>query len=72
MGVLDQRGVLAKVAAAIAEAGCNIANIAVDTDESGHATNKFTLHVSDRKHLARVMRALRHVPQVTRIVRSSD
>ena len=72
VGVLDQRGVLAKVAAAIAEAGCNIANIAVDTDESGHATNKFTLHVSDRKHLARVMRALRHVPQVTRIVRSSD
>ena len=72
VGVLDQRGVLAKVAAAIADAGCNIASIAVDTDESGHATNKFTLHVSDRFHLARVMRALRRIQEVTRIKRSSD
>jgi len=70
--VIDQRGVLAKVAAAIADAGCNIANVSVDNDESRYASNRFTLHVTDRQHLARVMRALRRIPEVVRITRSKD
>ncbi|MFM9971202.1 MAG: RelA/SpoT family protein [Burkholderiales bacterium] len=70
--VLDQRGVLAKVAAAIATAGCNISNVSVDNNESRYATNNFTLQVSDRQHLARVMRALRRIPEVVRIARSKD
>ena len=67
--VLDQRGVLAKVAAAIAGAGCNIANVSVDTDRSMYATNLFTVQVANRMHLAKMMRALRRVQEVVRIAR---
>ena len=70
--VVDQRGVLAKVATAIAGAGCNIANVSIDNNESRYATNSFTLQVTDRQHLARVMRALRRIPEVVRITRSKD
>ncbi len=67
--VLDQRGVLAKVAAAIAEAGCNIANVSVEEDRGMYATNQFTLQVANRQHLARVLRSLRLIPEVVRITR---
>jgi guanosine-3',5'-bis(diphosphate) 3'-pyrophosphohydrolase len=67
--VLDQRGVLAKVAAAIAGAGCNIANVSVDNDQSMYVTNFFTVQVSNRMHLAKMMRALRRVREVVRIAR---
>ncbi len=70
--LLDQRGVLAKVAAAIAGAGCNISNVLVETDHSMHATNHFTVQVANRMHLAKVMRALRRVPEVVRIARVKD
>jgi (p)ppGpp synthase/HD superfamily hydrolase len=68
----DQRGVLAKVATAIAEAGCNISNVSVDDDRGLYATNRFTLQVSDRQHLARVLRSLRRIPEVVRISRSRE
>ena len=67
--VLDQRGVLAKIAAAIAGAGCNIANVSVDNDRSMYVTNLFTVQVANRMHLAKMMRALRHVEEVVRIAR---
>jgi RelA/SpoT family (p)ppGpp synthetase len=70
--VLDKRGVLAKIAAAIADAGCNIANISVEESSDMYATNHFTLQVSSRQHLARVMRALRSIPEVVRIARVKD
>jgi guanosine-3',5'-bis(diphosphate) 3'-pyrophosphohydrolase len=63
------RGVLARLAAGIAEADSNIVNISMD-DDSGEATTLFfTLQVSDRVHLARILRALRRVPEVVRIAR---
>ena len=68
----DQRGVLAKVATAIAEAGCNISNVSVEDDRGLYATNRFTLQVSDRQHLARVLRSLRRIPEVVRISRSRE
>jgi len=58
-----------KVAAAIAGAGCNITNVSVDTDRSMYATNLFTVQVANRMHLAKMMRALRHVQEVVRISR---
>ena len=67
--VLDQRGVLAKVAAAIADSGCNIANISVDEDRGVYATNHFTLQVGSRLHLSKVMRSLRRIPEVVRLAR---
>ena len=68
--VANQRGVLAKVAAEIAEADSNIQNVAVDPEDGGNYTNMFfTLQVLNRLHLARIMRGLRRIPEVIRIVR---
>jgi GTP pyrophosphokinase len=67
--VVNQRGVLAKVAAAIAEHGSNIDNVSMDEDRSAYTGMQFTLQVSDRLHLARIMRGLRHIPEVIRIAR---
>ncbi|MBI3901516.1 MAG: bifunctional (p)ppGpp synthetase/guanosine-3',5'-bis(diphosphate) 3'-pyrophosphohydrolase [Nitrosomonadales bacterium] len=66
--VANQRGVLAKVAAAIAEAESNIENVHV-TNEGDYTALYFTLQVSNRQHLARVMRGLRTIPEVVRITR---
>ncbi len=68
--VKNTRGVLAQVAAAIAEAGSNIEHVAMDSDpERLFTVLRFTIQVSHRNHLAAVMRGLRHIPEVTRIVR---
>ena len=68
--VKNTRGVLAQVAAAIAEAGSNIEHIAMDSDpERLFTLLRFTIQVAHRKHLAAVMRSLRHIPEVARIVR---
>jgi len=66
--VANQRGVLAKVAAAIAEAESNIENVHF-TNEGDYTTLHFTLQVGNRQHLARVMRGLRGIPEVVRITR---
>jgi GTP diphosphokinase / guanosine-3',5'-bis(diphosphate) 3'-diphosphatase len=68
--VANQRGVLAQVAAGIAEAGSNIQNVSVNPEDDGAYTDMlFTLQVSNRLHLARIMRGLRRIPQVVRINR---
>jgi len=64
----NQRGVLAKVAAAIAEAEANIENISF-TPEGEYTALQFTLEVNNRLHLANVMRSLRRIQQVVRIIR---
>ena len=46
--VANQRGVLAKVAAAIAEAGSNIDNVSMDEERSLYTTMHFTLQVANR------------------------
>ena len=66
--VRNQRGVLARVAAEIAEAGSNIENISME-GEGSYTTINFTLQVSSRMHLAQVMRALRKIPDVVKISR---
>ena len=68
--VMNQRGVLAKVAAEIAEANSNIDNVAVDPEQGDqYATMHFTLQVANRLHLAQILRALRRIPEVIRIAR---
>jgi GTP pyrophosphokinase/guanosine-3',5'-bis(diphosphate) 3'-pyrophosphohydrolase len=68
--VKNTRGVLAQVASAIAEAGSNIEHVAMDADpERLFTILRFTIQVSHRNHLASVMRGMRHIPEVTRIVR---
>jgi len=67
--VTNQLGVLAKVASEIAEAGSNIDSITMDEDRSLYTPMLFVLEVANRQHLARVMRALRRVPEVVKISR---
>jgi len=66
----NERGVLAKIAAEIAEAGANIENVAMDpNDGSQYTAMHFTLEVKNRLHLATILRSLRRVPEVMRIAR---
>lgn len=68
--VKNKRGVLAQVAAAIAEAGSNIEHVSMDADPERLFTQlRFTIQVAHRNHLAAIMRGLRHIPEVSRIVR---
>ena len=68
--VANQRGVLAKVAAEIAEAESNIQNVSVDPEDGSAYTNMFfTLQVQNRLHLARILRGLRNIPEVVRLAR---
>jgi RelA/SpoT family (p)ppGpp synthetase len=67
--VTNQRGVLAKVASEIADAGSNIDSISMEEDRALFTTMLFVLEVGNRQHLARVMRALRRLPEVERLAR---
>ena len=70
--VVNQRGVLAKVATAIADGGSNIDNVSMDEERSLYTTMHFTLQVANRMHLAKVLRSLRRVREVVRITRVKD
>jgi GTP diphosphokinase / guanosine-3',5'-bis(diphosphate) 3'-diphosphatase len=67
---LNQRGVLGRVAAGFAEADCNILNVHVDDDGSEIALIHFKVQVRDRQHLARVIRTLRRIKQVSKVIRA--
>ena len=62
-------GVLAQVAAAIAETQTNIERVSVVERDSDTSTLIFELLVHDRKQLARVIRAIRSMPEVLRVTR---
>jgi GTP pyrophosphokinase len=64
----NQRGVLARVAAAIAEAGSNIDNVGMEGD-GAYTTMTFMLQVRNRHHLAQVIRNLRRTSEVAKITR---
>jgi guanosine-3',5'-bis(diphosphate) 3'-pyrophosphohydrolase len=70
--VENQRGVLAKVASEIAAAGSNIDAISMDEDRAIFTTMHLVLEVANRQHLARVLRALRRLPDVKRISRMKE
>lgn len=65
----NQRGVLAKLAEAIALADANIDNIQVREGDDRFKNVRLTLSVKDRVHLARVVRKLRAIRLVGRIRR---
>ena len=67
--VTNRRGVLAKVASEIADAGSNIDSITMDEDRMLYTPMLFVLEVADRRHLARVMRSLRRLPEVMKLAR---
>ncbi|MGH8295974.1 MAG: ACT domain-containing protein, partial [Steroidobacteraceae bacterium] len=48
----------------------NIHHVAIDEQEGDASILTFELKVRDRKHLARVMRVIRRMPDVTRVNRT--
>src|SRR5690606_38446569 len=68
--VLNERGVLGRLAAEITEADSNIIQLTMPDEAASTALLNIVVQVDSRKHLAQVIRAIRHVPQVKKIVRS--
>jgi RelA/SpoT family (p)ppGpp synthetase len=68
----NQKGVLATVAAAIADMGANIENVSMENSEGSHATLNIVIGVTDRVHLAHIIRRIRNVGEVTRIMRKGS
>jgi GTP pyrophosphokinase len=69
--VKNQRGVLAKLAAAIANAGANIENVSMERADGEEMAHMFFLVlVGNRGHLAHVIRDLRRIPEVLRVQRA--
>jgi RelA/SpoT family (p)ppGpp synthetase len=68
--VVNRTGVLAAVAAAIASTETNIHHVSIEEQEGDASILTFELKVRDRKHLARAMRVIRRMPDVTRVIRT--
>ncbi|MFT0851307.1 bifunctional (p)ppGpp synthetase/guanosine-3',5'-bis(diphosphate) 3'-pyrophosphohydrolase [Achromobacter sp. F4_2707] len=66
---LNERGVLGRLAAEITEADSNILHLTMQEAVGSTTVLHLTLQVDSRNHLAQVIRAIRHVPQVKKIVR---
>ena len=67
--VINERGVLGRLAAEITAAESNIMHLTMHDDAAATGILHLTIQVDSRKHLAQVIRAIRHVPQVQKIVR---
>ncbi len=65
----NRRGVLAMVAAAIAEVGSNIETVETREKDGLTSTLDFVISVRNRQHLASIMRRLRTLAAVVRITR---
>lgn len=70
--VANERGSLARIAAEIGESDANISH--VNMEDYGSNTNDmtiihFTIQVENRTHLAKIMRNIKHLNEVSRIVR---
>ena len=65
---VNEKGLLAKVASRIADAGANIADVALET-QSGEAIIRIVIEVTDRAHLAQVFKSVRTLRQVKKISR---
>jgi len=67
--VANQRGVLATLAATIANMSSNIEHVNVTEKDGRISTIEFVVTVNDRIHLARIMKKLRSLPVVNHIWR---
>lgn len=66
----NRPGTLAEVATRIAAANSNIEQVSVSEDDDDYAEMTFVVLVTDRVHLARVMRSVRAMPDLKKIVRT--
>jgi RelA/SpoT family (p)ppGpp synthetase len=68
--VVNKMGMLAQVAAAIADTQTNIDHVSLSSRDGDTSTINFELQVRDRKQLARVMRIIRNMPDVMKVTRT--
>jgi GTP diphosphokinase / guanosine-3',5'-bis(diphosphate) 3'-diphosphatase len=69
LDVVNQRGVLATVAAACADQSANIEGIELSERDGHYSKMRLIVAVRDRKHLADVIRVLRNIKTVARVHR---
>lgn len=67
--VRNGKGVLAKIASAITDAGCNITQVRTEDEPGNTAMMMFTVAVTDRTQLAAALRNLRRVPHTLHVRR---
>ena len=65
----NKPGVLAEVAATIADSGSNIEQVSVLGRHEDCSVLSFLLQVRDRQHLAQILRNVRNMPSVVRVAR---
>ncbi|MDB5776207.1 MAG: guanosine-3,5-bis(diphosphate) 3-pyrophosphohydrolase [Herbaspirillum sp.] len=71
--MLNDKGVLARIASEINESDADIVYVGMDTDHDQRMMQlRFTVRVDDRVHLARLMRNIRGISSVTRILRERN
>lgn len=68
--IRNERGVLAKLTAKLADAGCNIESANIPERGGAMTSVKLLVTVRDRRHLANVIRRLRRINAVERVIRS--
>jgi RelA/SpoT family (p)ppGpp synthetase len=66
----NERGILSRIAAEVAQADSNIINATMHEDAIDTVMLNLTVQVDSRKHLAQVFRSIRRVNQVQKIVRA--
>lgn len=65
----NQRGMLATVAAVIAEEGSNIEDVRSEERDGLSSSLRFVIAVRDRRHLASIIRRIRAIPSVLKVAR---
>jgi RelA/SpoT family (p)ppGpp synthetase len=68
--VSNRVGVLAAVAASVAETQTNIDHVVLEERDSETSALTLEVQVRDRQHLARIMKTVRRMPDVQKVVRS--
>ncbi len=63
-------GVLAAVASSVADTGTNIDQVSLEERDVNSSALRIQMQVRDRKHLARVIRTIRRMPDVQRVFRT--
>ncbi len=65
----NKRGLLGRVATALAEEDCDIDNVRIKDTEGDVSELQLLITVTDRDHLSRMMKGIRKLPTVTRVAR---
>ena len=65
----NERGVLARIASTISAQGANISGVSINDEDAVASTIYMVVDVRNRKHLADILRKLRHIPEVMKLMR---